>query len=65
MRTGGGTSYTLRIPHRAEHDDGAKLEIESGNEPPPQICFRSYALPAPLPRADPEAGQGRVDPLPD
>ncbi len=43
VRTGGGTSYTLRIPHCAEHDDGAKLEIKSGNEPPLQIRFRSYA----------------------
>ncbi|WP_437507201.1 hypothetical protein [Sorangium sp. So ce1099] len=43
VRTGGGTSYTLRIPHCAEHDDGAKLEIKMGNEPPLQIRFRSYA----------------------
>ncbi|KYF96290.1 hypothetical protein BE20_42570 [Sorangium cellulosum] len=43
VRTGGGTTYTLRIPHCAEHDDGAKVEIQSGNDPPLQIRFRSYA----------------------
>ncbi|WP_437732683.1 hypothetical protein [Sorangium sp. So ce1335] len=43
VRTGGGTTYTLRIPHCAEHDDGATLETKSGNEPPLQIRFRSYA----------------------
>ncbi|WP_437978533.1 hypothetical protein WMF11_19420 [Sorangium sp. So ce295] len=43
VRTGGGTTYTLRIPHCAEHDDGAKVEIESNNKPPLKIRFRSYA----------------------
>jgi hypothetical protein len=43
VRTGGGTTYTMRIPHCAEHDDGAKLEIASANKPPLQIRFRSYA----------------------
>ncbi|WP_437632797.1 hypothetical protein [Sorangium sp. So ce854] len=42
-RNGGGTTYTLRIPRCAEHDDGATLEIKSGNEPLLQIRFRSYA----------------------
>ncbi len=42
VRTGGGTRYTLRVPHCAEHDGGAALTTASGEEPPIKLRFRWY-----------------------
>ncbi len=44
VRTGGGASFTVEVPHCELHQDGAELEIKDASESKLEIKFRSVAF---------------------
>jgi hypothetical protein len=44
VRTGGGASFTIEVPHCEQHHDGAALEIKDASESQLAIKFRSVAF---------------------
>jgi hypothetical protein len=44
VRTGGGASFTIEVPHCEQHSDGAALEIKDASESQLEIKFRSVAF---------------------
>jgi hypothetical protein len=44
IRRGGGTFYTVKVPHCGEHDNGAKLKLDSDQAVKVKLLFRSAAF---------------------